>query len=97
MLSPEEHKTVQSLILKYAQEISWNLVSHEQDKQRRSFADNVSTQETCQSVSRLFDNVLYQQVQTSKPHCTESSGTLIAQLSCSVPQNIKISKDANDR
>ena len=40
MVRPGEHKTVQSRILKYAQEIGWTFVPQAQAEQRRGFVSD---------------------------------------------------------
>jgi type I restriction enzyme, R subunit len=81
MPKPGEHKTVQSRILKYAEEIGWTFVPRHEAQLRRNFTAKGSPQEACKSASLFFDDVLYQQVRAFNPNYTETSGALAAQLS----------------
>lgn len=81
MPKPGEHKTVQSRILKYAEDIGWTFVPRNEAQQRRGFTAKNSPQEAGISASLFFDDVLYRQVKAFNPNYTENSGTLIAQLS----------------
>lgn len=85
MPKPGEHKTVQSRILTYAQEIGWTFVPRNQAQARRGFAPKGSAPEACKSASLFFDDLLYQQVTAFNPHYTEAPGTLIKQLSSFKP------------
>lgn len=42
MSKPEEHKTVQARILKYAEAIGWSFVSREEAEQRRGFGPQIT-------------------------------------------------------
>jgi type I restriction enzyme, R subunit len=63
MPAPGEHKTVQSCILTYAQEIGWTYVSREEAERRRGFdADGATPEDRARMASLYFDDLLHAQV-----------------------------------
>ena len=59
MPKPGEHKTVQSRILKYVQEIGWSFVPRAEAETRRGFnAEGVSPAERAAKASLYFDDLL---------------------------------------
>lgn len=93
MPKPREHKTVQSRILTYAQEIGWTFVPREQAEARRGFNNHTgSIQEKAQQASLYFDELLYQKVCQFNPNYSEAEGVLIAQLS-NLPTEIYGNRD----
>lgn len=68
-----EHKTVQSRILHYAQEIGWQYGSREKAEARCSFdSDSSSLQEGARSASLYFGDLLHSQVRWFNPKCKEA-------------------------
>jgi type I restriction enzyme R subunit len=53
-----EHKTVQSRILKYAQEVGWPLVPRDEAEQRRGFDPDVPPKDRAKGTSLFFDALL---------------------------------------
>lgn len=93
MPKPGEHKTVQSRILAYAQEIGWTFVPREQAETIRGFNNHTGNiQEKAQQASVYFDDVLYQKVRQFNPNYSEAQGVLIAQLS-NLPTDIYGNRD----
>ena len=93
MPKPGEHKTVQSRILTYAQEIGWKFVSRQEAEARRGFNNHTgSIQEKAQQASLYFDDLLYQKVRQFNANYSEAEGVLIAQLS-NLPTDIYGNRD----
>jgi type I restriction enzyme R subunit len=86
MSKPREHKTVQSRILAYAQEIGWTLVSREEAEERRAGfptrrLQGNGGQECPPSVtpappSLFFNHLLDTQIRAFNPRYTETEGAL---------------------
>jgi type I restriction enzyme, R subunit len=81
MAKPGEHKTVQSRILKYAEEIGWQPIPRDEAERRRGCATQDKPEGASKSASLFFDDLLYQQVKAFNPKYSETSSTLITQLS----------------
>ena len=78
---PGEHKTVQSRILKYAQEIGWDVVPRAQAEARRGFtAAGISPAERAAKASLYFDDLLYAKVREFNPKYNEAEGALVGRL-----------------
>jgi type I restriction enzyme R subunit len=76
-----EHKTVQSRILKYAQEIGWRYVPRAECEERRGFDSESSTaQEGARTASLYFGDLLHSQVLVFNPKYKEAEGALIGEL-----------------
>lgn len=81
MPKPTEHKTVQTRILKYAQEIGWTFVPRDEAERRRGFDPNGATpEERARSASLYFDDLLYAKVKEFNPKYMEAEGALLGQL-----------------
>ncbi len=81
MPSPTEHKTVQTRILRYAQEIGWVFVPRDVAERRRGFdADAASPEERARKASLFFDDLLYQRVRHFNPKYKEAEGALVGDL-----------------
>ncbi len=81
MPKPNEHKTVQSRILQYAQEIGWSFVARtEAEKRRRFDYSALSSSEKSRNASLYFDELLYQKVSEFNPLYSEAPGALVGQL-----------------
>jgi len=81
MPKPGEHKTVQSRILQYAQDIGWIFVSRKEAEARRNF--DLSTgepSEQARSASLFFDDLLYQKAKAFNPLYVEAEGGLVGRL-----------------
>ena len=81
MSKPREHKTVQSRILAYAQEIGWGFVSREEAERRRGFGDGGQIpEERARNGSLFFDDLLYAKVREFNPFYKEAAGALVGQF-----------------
>jgi type I restriction enzyme, R subunit len=81
MPTPGEHKTVQSRILKYAQEIGWSFVPRGDAERRRGFdIDGSAPQERARKAALFFDDVLGTRVRKFNPKYKEADGALIGDL-----------------
>jgi type I restriction enzyme R subunit len=78
MKRPGEHKTVQSRILHYAEEIGWRYVSRAEAEARRGFdPDSATTGESARTASLYFGDLLHSQVLAFNPKYKEAEGALI--------------------
>ncbi len=78
MPRPGEHKTVQSRILEYAQEIDWDYVSREEAEVRRGFdSAGASPEERARNASLFFGELLHRKVLEFNPKYSEAEGALI--------------------
>jgi len=78
---PGEHKTVQSRILKYAQEIGWTFVPRAEAESRRGFDPHaVTPAEQAARASLYFDDLLYEKIRAFNPIYTETEGALTGRL-----------------
>jgi type I restriction enzyme, R subunit len=76
-----EHKTVQSRILKYAQEIGWTYVPRAEAERRRGFdPDGATPQERARKASLFFGDLLHPQVRAFNPKYQEAEGALIGEF-----------------
>ena len=81
MPKPGEHKTVQSRILKYAQEIGWVFVPRAEAEARRGFdVGGTTPEERVRSASLYFDDMLYAKVKEFNPQYAEAEGALLGQF-----------------
>jgi type I restriction enzyme R subunit len=71
-----EHKTVQSRILKYAQEVGWPLVPHDEAEQRRGFDPDVPPKDRAKGTSLFFDALLDTKVRQFNPRYSDAAGAL---------------------
>lgn len=76
MPTPSEHKTVQSRILKYAQEIGWSFVPKEEAERRRGFRALGMDKERSFGASLFFEDILYEKVREFNPKYREPEGAL---------------------
>ena len=77
MPAPGEYKTVQSRILKYAQEIGWTYVSRAEAEARRGFDPEIANaQERAVRASLYFDDLLYQKAREFNPKYADAEGAL---------------------
>jgi len=82
MKCPTEHKTVQSRILKYAEEIGWSYVDRRTAEDRRGFnSDSSDIQERCRTASLYFEDTLYARVREFNPRYQETEGALVSLFS----------------
>src|SRR5688572_18010731 len=78
MPKPGEHKTVQSRILEYAQEIRWSYVSREEGEKRRGFdPEGASSEESARNASLFFGDLLHSKVLQFNPKYSEAEGALV--------------------
>lgn len=62
-MKPTEHKSVQARILKYANEIGWNVVTQQEAESRRGFdTAEASPRERAKNASRYFNDLLFEKV-----------------------------------
>jgi type I restriction enzyme R subunit len=80
MPTPGEHKTVQSRILAYAQEIGWTFVSREEAERRRGFDPDVPPAERAKNRTLFFDDLLDAKVREFNPLYAEAEGALPGQF-----------------
>ncbi|MBD2353769.1 HsdR family type I site-specific deoxyribonuclease [Tolypothrix sp. FACHB-123] len=93
MPKPGEHKTVQSRIITYAQEIGWKFVSRDEAETRRGFNNHSGNiQEKAAQASIYFNDILYQKVRQFNPKYSDGEGVLIALLS-NLPADIYGNRD----
>lgn len=78
MPKPGEHKTVQSRVLQYAEDIGWTYVSREEAEERRGFdSEGASPEERARNASLFFNDVLHGRVRAFNPKYSEAKGALI--------------------
>ena len=88
MSSPREHKTVQSRVLQYAQEISWTFVPRADAEMRRGFkAEGVAPADRARGASLFFNDTLYVQVRKLNPRFSGGMGDITGRL-YSLPADI---------
>ena len=80
MPKPEEHKTVQARILKYAEEIGWTIVSREDAEQRRGFDPDAPPKHRAKGTSLFFDDLLETKIREFNPQYAEEPGALISKF-----------------
>ncbi len=79
-MKPGEHKTVQSRILAYAQEIGWTVVSREEAETRRGFDPAAAPKERAKGASLFFDDLLDAKVRKFNPRYSEAEGALLGKF-----------------
>jgi type I restriction enzyme, R subunit len=81
MSKPGEHKTVQSRILAYAQEIGWRYVLRAEAEARRSFdPDGVTPEDRARTASLYFGDLLHAQVRVFNPKYKDAEGALVGEF-----------------
>ncbi len=81
MTKPTEHKTVQSRILAYAQEIGWCNVPRAEAEKRRGFdLDGATPEERARPASLYFGDLLHAQVRAFNPKYKEAEGALVGEF-----------------
>jgi type I restriction enzyme R subunit len=76
MPRPGEHKTVQSRILEYVQEIGWKYVSRYQAETRRGFdPDGVTPEDRARPGTPFFGDLLHTQVRAFNSKYKELDAT----------------------
>ena len=81
MPKPGEHKTVQSRILTYAQEIGWTYVARAEAEARRGFdAAEVKAEDRARNASLFFEELLDSQVRAFNPRYKGAPGALSGDL-----------------
>jgi type I restriction enzyme, R subunit len=81
MVAPGEHKTVQSRILAYAQDIGWSYVPRPEAEKRRGFdPDGATAEDRARSASCFFEDKLYAQARAFNPKYKEAEGALTGEL-----------------
>src|SRR5215467_410134 len=81
MPAPGEHKTVQSRILAYAQDIGWTYVPRDEAERRRGFDPAGATpQERSRKASLFFGDLLHSQVRAFNPKYKEAEGALVGEF-----------------
>lgn len=85
-LKPTEHKSVQSRILKYADEIDWDFVSRSEAEKRRGFnPSSASTRDKAKNASRFFTDILFEKVKEFNPKFKDSKEELLRKLDMPLP------------
>jgi type I restriction enzyme, R subunit len=86
MPKPTEHKSVQSRILQYAQEIGWRFISRYEAEHRRGFDDQAQLpKDRARTASRFFDDLVYEKVKEFNPKFTGSKEELLRMLNLPLP------------
>jgi hypothetical protein len=81
MSKPGEHKTVQSRILAYAQEIGWCYVSRAEAETRRGFdSDGATPEDHARTASLYFGDLLHSRVRAFNPKYKEAEGALVGEF-----------------
>ncbi len=81
MTIPSEHKTVQTRILDYAQEIGWRFVTRAEAESRRGFDSEGTTSENRAHLASLyFGDILHTQVRSFNPQYKDAEGSLVGQF-----------------
>ena len=81
MPKPGEHKTVQSRILTYAQEIGWTYVPRAEAEARRGFdAAEIKAEDRARNASLFFEELLDSQVRAFNPRYKATPGVLSGDL-----------------
>ncbi len=97
MPAPGEHKTVQSRIIAYAQEIGWTYVPRAEAEARRGFdPDGAKPEDRARPASLFFGDLLHKQIQAFNPKYQAAEGALIGivheLLHFSIPHHGKLWK-----
>jgi len=86
MPQPTEHKSVQTRILQYAQEIGWTFVPRGEAEERRGFdAAGVSPREKAKNASWFFVDTLFEKVKEFNPKFKDSKEELLRKLNLPLP------------
>jgi type I restriction enzyme R subunit len=86
MSTPNEHKSVQVRILKYAEEIGWTFVPQSEADRRRGFDyAAVSTRERAANASRFFVGTVFDKVRQFNPCFRDSKEELLRLLDLPLP------------
>jgi len=86
MPKPNEHKSVQARILKYASDIGWSFVSQNDAESRRNFDQTgASPREKAKNSSRFFTETLYEKTKEHNPKFKESREELLRILDLPLP------------
>ena len=81
MPAPGEHKTVQTRILKYAQEIGWTFVTRPEAEARRGFdPDEPALEDRARIASLYLGDLLHAKVREFNPKYKEAEGALIGEF-----------------
>ena len=80
MPKPGEHKTVQSRILKYAQDIGWTFVPRGEAETRRGFDPDVPPKDRPKSASLFFDVLLDTKIRQFNPRYTDAEGAILGKF-----------------
>ncbi|HYE36307.1 HsdR family type I site-specific deoxyribonuclease [Methylocaldum sp.] len=79
--APTEHKTVQSRILAYAEDIGWRYVPRAEAERRRRFdPEGATPEERARPASLYFGDVLHAQVLAFNPKYPSAEGALIGEF-----------------
>ena len=79
--APNEHKTVQARILKYAQDIGWEFVPRATAEARRGFdLDGATPEERARTASLYFGDLLHTQVRAFNPKYKEAEGAIVGEF-----------------
>lgn len=86
MTNPTEYKSVQSRILKYADDIGWAIVSRCEAETRRGFDNSQpSPRERALNASRFFTDTLYDKVKQFNPRFKDTKEELLRKLDLPLP------------
>ena len=86
MAKPNEHKTVQVRILKYANKIGWTINSQGEAESRRGFDTSAaSPREKAKNASRFFTETLFAKVKEFNPKFKDSEGDFFRLLDLPLP------------
>ncbi len=86
MTKPTEHKSVQSRILKYANDNGWTIVSQSEAESRRGFDTSAtSPREKAKNASRFFTEILFEKVKEFNPKFKDSKEELLRLLDLPLP------------
>src|SRR3989339_685477 len=88
-----ERTAVQKPILKYAQDLGWEIISRPDAEVKRGFDTSaVSIQDRARNASLFFDDILYQKARQFNPKLEDTKEELIRKLSI-LPNNIQGNRD----
>ncbi len=80
MPTPGEHKTVQSRILKYAQDIGWTFVPRVEAERRRGFDPDVPPKDRPKGASLFFDDLLNTKIRQFNPRYSDAKGAILGKF-----------------
>ena len=88
-----ERTAVQKPILKYAQDLGWEIISRPDAEVKRGFDTSaVSIQDRARNASLFFDDILYQKARQFNPKLEDTKEELVRKLSI-LPNNIQGNRD----